>query len=146
MSLSPDYDVDAMQALVEKLVRTGDTKRLKTVRDQLKAAVDRKQAAGRQERWQNDPVSWVHDRLGQTVWSKQREIMESVRDNRKTAVRSCHSSGKAMWLRSSCRGGSTHTRRAKPSSSRPRPPRRRSGRFCGGTSAGCTRRMDSPAV
>lgn len=88
-------DVEAMQALVEKLIRTGDTKRLKIVRDQLKAAVDRKQAFGRVERWAQDPSSWVFDRLGQTVWSKQQAIMESVRDNRKTAVRSCHSSGKS---------------------------------------------------
>ena len=91
----PELDVEALTALVEKLMRTGDTRRLKLVRDQMKAAVDRKQAGDRQSRWQNDPVAWVHDRLGQMVWSKQREIMESVRDHRKTAVRSCHSSGKS---------------------------------------------------
>lgn len=90
-----DLDVEALQALVEKLVRTGDTKRLKIVRDQIKAAVDRKHAMSRVERWAQDPASWVHDRLNQMVWSKQQEIMESVRDNRKTAVRSCHSSGKS---------------------------------------------------
>lgn len=88
-------DVEALTALTEKLIRTGDTRRLKVVRDQLKAAVDRKQAMGRQERWQNDPVSWAQDRLGITPWSKQKEIMESVRDHRKTAVRSCHSIGKS---------------------------------------------------
>lgn len=88
-------DIPAMQALVERLVRTGDTRRLKVVRDQIKAAVDKQQAGSRQQRWMNDPVAWVGDRLNQTVWSKQREIMESVRDNRKTAVRSCHSSGKS---------------------------------------------------
>ncbi len=96
MTAPPEtLDVEAMQALVEKLVRTGDTKRLKIVRDQLKAAVDRRTAMGRVDRWAADPTAWVHDRLGQTIWSKQREIMESVRDNRKTAVRSCHSSGKS---------------------------------------------------
>lgn len=84
-----------LQDLVEKLVRTGDTKKLKLVHAQLKAAVDRKQAAGRAERWAQDPASWVQDRLSQMVWSKQREIMESVRDNRKTAVRSCHGAGKS---------------------------------------------------
>lgn len=88
-------DLSQLQELVERLVRTGDTKRLKLVRDQMKATVDRKQAQSRQERWQNDPVSWVSDRLGQSVWSKQKQIMESVRDHRKTAVRSCHSSGKS---------------------------------------------------
>ena len=44
-----------------------------------------------------DPVTWVTDRLGEFVWSKQCEILNSVRDNRRTAVHSCHSSGKS-WL------------------------------------------------
>lgn len=42
-----------------------------------------------------DPVAWVERRLGQTVWSKQREIMEAVRDHRRTAVRSGHGVGKS---------------------------------------------------
>lgn len=42
-----------------------------------------------------DPVKWVHDR-GDFLWSKQREIMESVRDNRFTAVPSCHGTGKSF--------------------------------------------------
>lgn len=43
-----------------------------------------------------DPVWWVADRLGEHVWSKQQQILESVRDNRRTAVRSCHSAGKSF--------------------------------------------------
>lgn len=43
-----------------------------------------------------DPVWWVDDRLGEHVWSKQQQILESVRDNRRTAVRSCHSAGKSF--------------------------------------------------
>lgn len=46
-------------------------------------------------KYSQDPVGWVRDRLGEHLWSKQREIIESVRDNRLTAVRSCHSSGKS---------------------------------------------------
>jgi hypothetical protein len=42
-----------------------------------------------------DPVAWVTRRLGEHLWSKQREILESVRDNRRTAVYSCHESGKS---------------------------------------------------
>lgn len=53
-----------------------------------------------------DPVAWVEERLGEETWSKQREIMWSVRDNRRTAVKSCHGPGKshvasrivAQWL------------------------------------------------
>jgi hypothetical protein len=97
-AIGDQLDIEQLREQVERLVRTGDTKRLKLVRDQLKAAVDRRQAADRSSRWVQDPVAWVSDRLGQSVWSKQRDIMESVRDHRKTAVRSCHSSGKALSL------------------------------------------------
>jgi hypothetical protein len=43
-----------------------------------------------------DPVAWVEDRLQETLWSKQREIAESVVDNRYTAVQSCHGPGKSF--------------------------------------------------
>lgn len=88
-------DPAQLQALVEKLVRTGDTKRLKTVRDQIKAAVDRKQASERQNKYMTDPGLWVQERLGQMAWSKQKEILHSIRDYRRTAVRSCHGIGKS---------------------------------------------------
>lgn len=41
-----------------------------------------------------DPVRFAREVLGFHAWSKQAAIMESVRDNRRTAVRSCHGSGK----------------------------------------------------
>ena len=44
----------------------------------------------------HDPVGWAEQRLGVRLWSKQREIVESVRDCRRTAVRSCHDSGKSF--------------------------------------------------
>jgi hypothetical protein len=40
------------------------------------------------------PIWFVHSVLGCFAWSKQREIIESVRDNVRTAVRSCHGVGK----------------------------------------------------
>lgn len=43
-----------------------------------------------------DPRRWVTDKLGEVLWSKQVEIMDSVRDNRHTAVHSCHESGKSF--------------------------------------------------
>lgn len=54
----------------------------------------------------NDPVGWIHDRLHEETWSKQDEVLESLRDNRKTGVWSAHSTGKshiasravAWWL------------------------------------------------
>lgn len=59
-------------------------------------------------RYVGDPISWVQDKLGEFVWSKQREIFLSVANNRRTAVHSCHNVGKswtasriaAWWLES----------------------------------------------
>jgi hypothetical protein len=42
-----------------------------------------------------DPVAWNRDKRGGYLWSKQREIRESVRDHRYTAVHSCHDAGKS---------------------------------------------------
>lgn len=46
--------------------------------------------------YSGDPALWGSDRLGEFWWSKQREILESVRDNRYTAVPSCHNAGKSF--------------------------------------------------
>lgn len=52
-------------------------------------------AALRPRAYAADPIGWVKGKLKQVVWSKQRQILESIRDNRKTAVRSCHGVGKS---------------------------------------------------
>lgn len=44
----------------------------------------------------NEPVGWVRDRLGGFLWSKQKEIAESVVVRRRTAVKSCHNAGKSF--------------------------------------------------
>jgi phage terminase large subunit len=53
----------------------------------------------------DDPVGYCRNVLGFDPWSKQRQILESVRDNRRTAVRSAHGVGKtaiaaraALWF------------------------------------------------
>lgn len=46
--------------------------------------------------WAEDPAKWAYDVLGVTLWSKQREIAESVVHNKKTVVASCHGTGKAL--------------------------------------------------
>lgn len=42
------------------------------------------------------PVEWVHERITGFLWSTQKRILESVRDNRFTAVPSCHGPGKSF--------------------------------------------------
>lgn len=67
--------------------------------DLLAAAAERWEArasAKQTERaYADDPVGFVHERLGEHLWSRQRDIMCSVRDNRYTAVQSCHGIGKS---------------------------------------------------
>jgi hypothetical protein len=43
-----------------------------------------------------DPVGWTHTVLQAETWSKQREILNAVRDNRYVAVKSCHGPGKSF--------------------------------------------------
>lgn len=45
--------------------------------------------------WAKDPVVWAREKLGDTLWSGQIKILEAVRDNRKTAVATCHGVGKS---------------------------------------------------
>jgi len=46
-------------------------------------------------KYESDPVAFIEHGLGETLWSKQREILESVRDNKRTAVPACHAPGKS---------------------------------------------------
>lgn len=46
--------------------------------------------------WQDDPVGFVQDVLGDTTWAKQDEVLESVRDNGRTAVPATHAPGKSF--------------------------------------------------
>jgi phage terminase large subunit len=57
------------------------------------------------EHYRQHPVAFCCDVLGFEPWSKQREVLESVRDSSRTAVRSCHAAGKtavaaraALWF------------------------------------------------
>ncbi len=59
-----------------------------------------------QNPYARDPVGWVSDRLGEFLWSKQREILEAVVRHRYVAIKSAHDTGKshsasravAWWL------------------------------------------------
>lgn len=46
------------------------------------------------EFYKANPVQWAQERAGRTLWSKQREGIEAVRDNRRVLIQSCHSTGK----------------------------------------------------
>lgn len=55
------------------------------------ATIAQKQAHAR---YKHDPVAWAWDYLGIQLWSAQRSIIESIRDNRNTAVAAGHGVGK----------------------------------------------------
>jgi hypothetical protein len=46
-------------------------------------------------RYRHDPVGFVTEALGEQAWSKQVQILQSLRDNRRTAVPACHAPGKS---------------------------------------------------
>lgn len=88
-------DLQTLGDQVDTLARTGNMRALRAIEADLKAYVDRREAGRRQRRWQHDPAAWVRERLGGFAWSKQREILTSVHDHRRTAVRSGHGVGKS---------------------------------------------------
>lgn len=92
---TPTDDLARVRAQVAQLVQAGDTRQLKALRDSLKSGIDRRDLGSRTSKYGADPVRWVRERLGQTVWSKQREILDAVRDHRRVAVRSGHGVGKS---------------------------------------------------
>lgn len=49
-------------------------------------------------RWRDDPVGFAREVLGTELWEKQRELVESIRDNRNTTCRSGHKCGKTTAL------------------------------------------------
>lgn len=57
-----------------------------------------KPAAERTYHYQDKPVEFIQERLGEFMWSKQREIAEAVEKYRRVAVKSCHESGKSWTV------------------------------------------------
>ena len=55
-----------------------------------------KAIARQSTKYRDDPVGFIQDKLGAFLWSKQREIAESVRDYPRTVVHSAHSTGKSF--------------------------------------------------
>lgn len=62
--------------------------------DLATGVVRAREVSARKERYASDPVLWAKDYLGISVWRAQREILESIRDNRNTAVAAGHGVGK----------------------------------------------------
>lgn len=50
----------------------------------------------RSAEFRDDPVGFVQTCLKETLWSRQRQIAEALRDHRRVAVPSCHDAGKSF--------------------------------------------------
>lgn len=46
-------------------------------------------------RWEGNPVGFITEGLGESLWSKQREICASVLEHQRTVVAACHAPGKS---------------------------------------------------
>ena len=46
-------------------------------------------------KYEQDPVAFVEEGLGETLWSKQKEILRSVMVNKRTVIPACHAPGKS---------------------------------------------------
>lgn len=66
-----------------------------TTLEQASVELDAIEQELRRRRWAADPVAWAQEKLGDTLWSGQRRILEAVRDHRKTAAPTCHEIGKS---------------------------------------------------
>lgn len=58
--------------------------------------IDQLRQQSRKALYYDNPVLWAKDVLGIEPWSKQRDILNSVQNNIRTCVRSCHGSGKSF--------------------------------------------------
>lgn len=50
----------------------------------------------KRQQWRRDPALWMRERLGESPWSKQIEILQSVQQNRHTAVPAAFDLGKSF--------------------------------------------------
>jgi len=78
-------------------------------------------AAGNYEIYQDDPVGFVSEVLGATLWSKQVEMLEAVRDTEIVHIRSATGVGKtfglaqlAIWIYKAYPGSQVYTTTAPP--------------------------------
>lgn len=66
------------------------------------AAIDEVLVRRRQQRNKDayywNPVLWAQERAGMFLWSKQRELSQSVVDNHDVAVKAGHGVGKSLWV------------------------------------------------
>lgn len=64
----------------------------------LNLAIEELERQSRNQLYVTDPEAWMYDIMGLKLWSKQAEIVNSVVENKKTAIKSSHSTGKSFTM------------------------------------------------
>lgn len=82
-------------------------------------------------RWEHDPIGFVQEGLGETLWSKQREILTSIAENKRTVVPACHAPASLTFRQERLLGGFQFIRRGPLSLSQQHQPLDRSETLCG---------------
>lgn len=86
---------------LERLLRLGDVDRrrvlssLTEVERATVAMLIEQRLSNPWAKYENDPIGFVTEGLKENLWSKQRDILESLRDNKRTVVPACHAPGKS---------------------------------------------------
>jgi hypothetical protein len=65
-------------------------------RAQIAAATAAIKNEFQRRRWNADPIAWAKERANAILWSKQLDLLESIRKHRRTAVPSCHEVSKTF--------------------------------------------------
>lgn len=71
------------------------TPTLELTNEELVERITRLKAEAKRRLWAEDPVAWAEEKLGDTLWSGQKKILNSIRDHRRTAAPTCHEVGKS---------------------------------------------------
>lgn len=60
------------------------------------------QAELARRRYLQNPVAWAQEKLNDSIWSGQQQIMNAIRDHRKVAIPTCHGIGKSFIASDIC--------------------------------------------
>lgn len=97
---SPTPDLERIRHQILELVRAGDVKALRTLRDHVRAAVDHQHASDKATRYLHDPVGWAREVIdwqdGAGLTPYQADILATLPERRRVAVRGPHGLGKAL--------------------------------------------------
>lgn len=96
---SPAPDLDRVRRQIDELVRAGDVRQLRILRDEIRSRVARARMGDRATRYLYDPAGWARDCIdwpgGQALTPYQGDILDALPARRRVGVRGPHGLGKS---------------------------------------------------